>query len=129
MKPFGYSYLLDMYKCRVGAADDLELHYRFLEKIVDEIGMTRMRAMSKHPFYQQYIRDYSHPLRPAIFTHSKNNLGHKVQSTADGRTMVRFDFHNYKVSNAHLFRWDGVSRTPSGYKMWIHKKSYREDDE
>lgn len=42
MKPFGYSYLLDMYKCRVGAADDLELHYRFLEKIVDEIGMTRM---------------------------------------------------------------------------------------
>jgi S-adenosylmethionine/arginine decarboxylase-like enzyme len=31
-----------MYKCRVGAADDLELHYRFLEKIVDEIGMTRM---------------------------------------------------------------------------------------
>jgi len=95
----------------------------------DKIGMTRMRAMSKHPFYQQYIRDYSHPLRPAIFTHSKNNLGHKVQSTADGRTMVRFDFHNYKVSNAHLFRWDGVSRTPSGYKMWIHKKSYREDDE
>lgn len=42
MKPFGYSYLLDMYNCRVGAADDLELHYRFLEKLVDEIGMTRM---------------------------------------------------------------------------------------
>jgi S-adenosylmethionine/arginine decarboxylase-like enzyme len=41
-KPFGYSYLLDMYMCRVGAADDLELHYRFLERIVDEIGMTRM---------------------------------------------------------------------------------------
>lgn len=41
-KPFGYSYLLDMYKCRVGAADDLELHYRFLERLVDEIGMTRM---------------------------------------------------------------------------------------
>ena len=41
-KPFGYSYLLDMYNCRVGTADDLELTYRFLEKLVDEIGMTRM---------------------------------------------------------------------------------------
>lgn len=42
MKPFGYSYLLDMYGCRKGSADDLELVYRFLEKLVDNIGMTRM---------------------------------------------------------------------------------------
>jgi S-adenosylmethionine/arginine decarboxylase-like enzyme len=42
MKPFGYSYLLDMYSCRKGSADDLELVYRFLEKLVDNIGMTRM---------------------------------------------------------------------------------------
>ena len=41
-KPFGYSYCLDMYNCRTGAADDLELHYRFLERVVDKIGMTRM---------------------------------------------------------------------------------------
>jgi S-adenosylmethionine/arginine decarboxylase-like enzyme len=41
-KPFGYSYYLDMYTCRIGAADDLELHYRFLERVVDKIGMTRM---------------------------------------------------------------------------------------
>ena len=41
-KPFGYSYFLDMYECREGAADDLELHYRFLERGVDKIGMTRM---------------------------------------------------------------------------------------
>jgi len=40
--PFGYSYYLDMYDCRQGAADDLELHYRFLERVVDKIGMTRM---------------------------------------------------------------------------------------
>ena len=40
--PIGYSYYLDMYDCRVGAADDLELHYRFLERVVDKIGMTRM---------------------------------------------------------------------------------------
>jgi S-adenosylmethionine/arginine decarboxylase-like enzyme len=31
-----------MYNCRIGAADDLELHYRFLERVVDKIGMTRM---------------------------------------------------------------------------------------
>jgi S-adenosylmethionine/arginine decarboxylase-like enzyme len=31
-----------MYDCRVGAADDLELNYRFLEKLVDKLGMTRM---------------------------------------------------------------------------------------
>jgi len=41
MKPFGVSYLLDMYKCRPGAADDLELNYRFLEQLVDVIGMTK----------------------------------------------------------------------------------------
>ena len=41
MKPFGVSYLLDMYDCRPGAADDLELIYRFLEQLVDVIGMTK----------------------------------------------------------------------------------------
>jgi len=41
-KPFGYSYFLDMYNTAEGAADNLELVYRFLETLVDEIGMTRM---------------------------------------------------------------------------------------
>lgn len=41
-KPFGYSYFLDMYNCASGTADDLELIYRFLERLVDEIKMTRM---------------------------------------------------------------------------------------
>jgi len=41
MKPFGVSYLLDIYNCREGAADDLELCYRFLEQLVDVIGMTK----------------------------------------------------------------------------------------
>lgn len=42
MTPFGYSYLLDMYGVKEGAADDLELHYRFLEELVDRLHMTRM---------------------------------------------------------------------------------------
>jgi len=41
-KPFGYSYFIDMYGCRAGAADDMEFTYRFLEQLVDRIGMTRM---------------------------------------------------------------------------------------
>lgn len=41
-KPFGYSYFLDMYACKEGVADDMELTYRFLERLVDEIKMTRM---------------------------------------------------------------------------------------
>jgi S-adenosylmethionine/arginine decarboxylase-like enzyme len=40
--PFGYSYYLDMYNCNPGVADDMELTYRFLERVVDRIGMTRM---------------------------------------------------------------------------------------
>lgn len=44
MTPFGYSYLLDMYGCREGAADDLELHYRFLERLVERLGMQAMSA-------------------------------------------------------------------------------------
>jgi len=42
MKPFGYSYLLDMTNCLPGVADDMELTYRFLEELVDRLGMTRM---------------------------------------------------------------------------------------
>ena len=41
-KPLGYSYYLDMYDCKPGTADDMELTYRFLERLVDKIGMTRM---------------------------------------------------------------------------------------
>lgn len=40
MKPFGYSYLLDMYGCN--HCDDLEINYRFLEQLVERLGMTRM---------------------------------------------------------------------------------------
>ena len=97
------------------------------KELQDKIGSTRLKAMVNHPFYKQYVRDYT-AIRSPIYTHSKNNLGHTVQSTADGRTMVRFDFHNYKVSNAHLFRWDGETKTLSGHKMWIHKKSYIDDE-
>lgn len=43
-KPFGYSYLLDMFGCLPGTADDMELTYRFLERLVDDLGMTRMSA-------------------------------------------------------------------------------------
>lgn len=42
MTPFGFSYLLDLYGCEPGAADNLELHYRFLEELVDRLDMTRM---------------------------------------------------------------------------------------
>lgn len=31
-----------MYRCKDGVADDIELTYRFLERLVDRIGMTRM---------------------------------------------------------------------------------------
>ena len=44
MKPFGYSYLLDMYGCKKGVADDLEAHYRFLERLVELLDMTPMSA-------------------------------------------------------------------------------------
>lgn len=44
MQAFGYSYLLDMYGCKAGTADDMELTYRFLETLVDRLGMTKMSA-------------------------------------------------------------------------------------
>ena len=43
-KPFGYSYLIDLFDCKEGTADDMELTYRFLETLVDKIGMTKMSA-------------------------------------------------------------------------------------
>lgn len=41
-KPFGYSYMVDLYECKKGAADDMELHYRFLETLVEKLEMTPM---------------------------------------------------------------------------------------
>ena len=43
-KPFGYSLLVDCWGCGIGTCDDLELHYRFLEGLVKELGMTPMSA-------------------------------------------------------------------------------------
>lgn len=43
-KPFGYSYLLDMYDVKPEYCDDLERHYRFLEGLVVLLDMTKMSA-------------------------------------------------------------------------------------
>ncbi len=39
--PFGYEYLLDLYDCKPGACDDLDLCYKFLDDIVGYLGMEK----------------------------------------------------------------------------------------
>jgi len=41
-EPFGYTVMADAFDCAPGSCDDLELHYRFLEQLVDALGMTKM---------------------------------------------------------------------------------------
>lgn len=43
---FGYQLLLDLYGCRKGACDDLELCYRFLDEIVGDLGMEKQSPPS-----------------------------------------------------------------------------------
>ncbi|MCK5013420.1 MAG: S-adenosylmethionine decarboxylase [Candidatus Omnitrophica bacterium] len=38
---FGYQLLLDLYGCKEGVCDDLSLCYRFLDEIVEELGMEK----------------------------------------------------------------------------------------
>ena len=38
---FGFQLLLDLYNCRPGVCDDLNLCYQFLDKIVDDLGMAK----------------------------------------------------------------------------------------
>lgn len=38
---FGFQLLLDLYDCQPGACDDLTLCYRFLDEIVDYLGMEK----------------------------------------------------------------------------------------
>ncbi len=38
---FGYQLLLDLYGCKEGVCDDLNLCYQFLDEIVDELGMEK----------------------------------------------------------------------------------------
>ena len=39
---FGKILMLDLYKCKKGVCDDLELHYRFLEEMVSRLGMEKL---------------------------------------------------------------------------------------
>ncbi|MFC1704083.1 S-adenosylmethionine decarboxylase family protein [Candidatus Omnitrophota bacterium] len=39
--PFGFQLLLDLYKCKPGACDDLDLCYKFLDEIVGYLGMEK----------------------------------------------------------------------------------------
>jgi len=38
---FGYQLLLDLYECKVGVCDDLNLCYRFLDEMVEELVMEK----------------------------------------------------------------------------------------
>lgn len=38
---FGYELLLDLYNCKPGVCDDLELCYQFLDEIVDHLDMKK----------------------------------------------------------------------------------------
>ncbi len=38
---FGYQLLLDLYGCKEGVCDDLNLCYQFLDEIVEELGMEK----------------------------------------------------------------------------------------
>ena len=40
-KAFGYQLLLDLYGCKEGVCEDLNLCYQFLDEIVDELGMEK----------------------------------------------------------------------------------------
>lgn len=40
-KAFGYELLLDLYDCKPGACDDLALCYKFLDEIVEYLGMQK----------------------------------------------------------------------------------------
>lgn len=40
-KAFGYELLLDLYDCKPGACDDLNLCYKFLDEIVGYLGMEK----------------------------------------------------------------------------------------
>ena len=59
-KPFGYSLLVDCSGCKIGTCDDLELHYRFLEQLVDDLHMTKM----SQPFVIHAPRDHGVELFP-----------------------------------------------------------------
>lgn len=39
---FGKSYLLDLYNCKKGVCDDMEVHYRFLENLIYVLKMQQM---------------------------------------------------------------------------------------
>jgi S-adenosylmethionine decarboxylase len=38
---FGYELLLDLYECKPGACDDLDLCYRYLDEVVGFVGLTK----------------------------------------------------------------------------------------
>jgi S-adenosylmethionine/arginine decarboxylase-like enzyme len=60
--PFGYSFLIDAYGVKPELTDSLEVCYRFLEELVDKLGMDKASA----PLVIHGPKDYGVERRPDL---------------------------------------------------------------
>jgi S-adenosylmethionine/arginine decarboxylase-like enzyme len=93
-KPFGYSYLVDLYDCEKGACDNLEMHYRLLEKLVQDLGM--------------------HPMTPPIVLHGPTQIvnGRREEIYPDKfgvsgwQGLIESGIQCHSIEYNHFSTWD-----------------------
>lgn len=103
------------------------------QELLALIGKMRVDAIKKHPWYKIHCLPYP----KYAYKHSTDQWGEHevevypydpdVQKTDDGKIrptkFVRFEFHKYKVTNAHVF-----TRPNEKSDNWIWQKSYAPDE-
>lgn len=108
-----------------------EQEYLNRPELEKHIGKNGMASIMKHPFFQKHVVGTG--VEPK-FRHSKMSDYHsKVDAISTPNRFVTFEMlgngKRKKTVNAHLFTWDGKSRTPRGTKFWVHHSSQFEDKE
>ena len=92
---------------------------------LEVLGKASFSALIRHPWYRQYVSPWTSQA-PAVFLIDNSPPLLKVSIVAPTQpdTMVKFviSVTGRKVSNAHLYHWDGQRR--EGQKVWTYVKSF-----
>lgn len=114
-------------------------------ELSNHLNKTQMKNLMNHPWHKAYAAYPGKPTAYRISSH-RDGLGGKMFTVEAGngvprnkeihgdkedvRHMVAFDFYKNQIGNAHLFHNFGDQRhQETGQKVWIWKKSHKNDEE
>jgi S-adenosylmethionine/arginine decarboxylase-like enzyme len=104
-EPFGYLMTVDLYGCKPGACDDLDLCYKFLEDIVDELKMKK-----QSPPYIFRSDGKTYPEKAGL-----SGWVPLIESGVQMHTLTPKNFISVDVYSCHKFSNENISDFAKNY--------------